>query len=223
MVRRLCVAVAVSCCLMLLPIIAQAEEEPEFKNPNPVFKSNTPEMEKTLAAKKLGKPPKLSKDEMKQLVGGEILVRELPNQTKGAKRFEAIGIVKASPKAVMAFLRDFDSQVGVMPHLIKVDYTWDRNLAHMQQTLKIALMKINYTLNVLHYGDSVIEWEFVKGDIKDTSGYYKFFPFSKGKKTLVVYHVFNDPGMAVPDFIQDLLTKNSMPDVIQTIRKVVEK
>lgn len=215
-------------CFAVVSSVAAGEDEAKYKNDKPVFKALSPEEETRLAPIKRGKPPAMDKAMLKKLKKGEVVIKEIPKKAtdKGgekAKRFEAIGIVNASPKAVMAFMRDFAAFVGPMPHLEKIDFKWDRNLAVVRQDLEIMLFSIWYRLNILHYKNAMIEWEFLEGDIKDTSGYYKFFPFKKGKKTLVVYHVYTEPGIAVPQTIMDFLTKRSMPDVIETIRKEVKK
>jgi hypothetical protein len=66
----------------------------------------------------------------------------------------------------------------------------------------------------------MLEWEFIAGDIKDTSGYWKLHPLDGGKRTLAVYHVYTDPGIALPQFIIDLLTKGSMPKVMKAVKKM---
>jgi hypothetical protein len=202
--------------------LALAGDEFKHKNPDPKFKAVSKDEELALAATKLGKPPKLIEKQEKAVEKGEVVIREIKGDGEG-KRYEAIAVVKAPPKAVMAFLKDFKAYVGLMPNLKKISFTWDKNLAHVRQDLKVALTSVAYVLNIAHYGDSVIEWEFVEGDIKDTTGYYKFFPRADGKETLLVYHVYTDPGMAIPQFIMNLLTKKSMPGVIEAIRAEVAK
>ena len=201
---------------------AAAEDEFKYKNPDPKFKAVSKDEELKLAPVKLGKPPKLTEKQEAEVEAGEVVIREVKGGGEG-KRYEAIAVVKARPAAVMAFLRDFKAFVGPMPNLKKIKFTWDKNLAYVRQDLKVALTSVAYVLNIAHYGDSVIEWEFVEGDIKDTTGYYKFFPRADGKETLLVYHVYTDPGMAIPQFIMNLLTKKSMPGVIEAIRAEVAK
>jgi uncharacterized membrane protein len=196
--------------------------EYKYRNPEPKFKPLGKDAELAAAAQRLGKPPKLNEEQQAEVEEGKVVIREIKGGGEG-KRYEAIAVVKAPPKAVMAFLRDFKSFVGPMPNLKKIEFTWEGNVAHVTQWLKVALTTVSYRLNIAHYGDSVIEWEFVEGDIKDTTGYYKFFPRAEGKETLLVYHVYTDPGMAVPQFIINLLTKSSMPSVIEAIRAAVAK
>lgn len=219
--RTLCIALALAAAACLAGSAAAAEEF-KYKNPEPKFKPLTKEQEAAQAPAKLGSPPKLSEKQQALVDEGEVVIREVKGAGEG-KRYEAIAVIKAPPRAVMSFLKDFKSFVGAMPNLKKIDFTWDQSLARVTQTLKVALSTVVYRLNIQHYGDSVIEWEFLEGDIKDTTGYYKFFPRADGKETLIVYNVYTDPGMAVPQFIINMLTKSSMPGVIEAIREAVAK
>ena len=204
------------------PALSRADE-PKYRNPKPSFKKLSPEEVERLAPIKLGKIPLFTGNELKKIKAGKIILRE--QQMKGkARRNEAIGIVHATPHEVMSFMRDYPAYVGAFPHLKKIKAEWEGdNLVHTENTLKIAFVKVFYRLNVRHLKDSVLEWEFVDGDFRDTNGYYKFFPYNDGKDTLVLYHVYTDTGLPVPQFIIDLLTTSSMPDVIEAIRKEVAK
>jgi hypothetical protein len=211
----------ISMALAILSFVAGftgAEEAYKYKNPAPKFKQLSKDDEARLAPTKLGTPPKLTEKQLQKIEAGEIVIQEVSGSGEG-KRYEAVAVVKAPPKAVMAFLKDFASYVGPMPNLKKIEFSWEGNLACVTQHLKVTLSSISYRLNILHYGDAVVEWEFVDGDIKDTTGYYKLFPRSDGRETLLVYHVCTDPGMAIPQFIMNLLTKKSMPDVVKAIRE----
>ena len=200
--------------------VGASAEEYKYKNPDAKFKPVAKDAELAMAAQKLGSPPKLSEKQQATVDEGEIVIREVKATGEG-KHYEAIGIIKAPPKDVMAYLKDFKAFVGPMPNLKKIEFAWEGNVAHVKQWLKIALTTVFYNLNIAHYGDSVIEWEFVEGDIKDTTGYYKFYPRAEGKETLIVYNVYTDAGMAVPQFIINQLTKSSMPGVIEAIRRAV--
>ncbi len=208
-----------ACWVLTLTGYAVAEE-PKFSNPAAGFKPLSAAQESALAVSKLGAPPKLSSDEMEKISRGKVILREVKGQGE-ARSCQAIAVIKAPPSKVMAFLRDYPSYVKYMPHLKDIKVSWNGNMATNSYQLKIALTKVAYTLNLLHYGDSVIEWEYVSGDIRDTNGYYHLHPFNDSQWTLVDYNVYTDPGMPIPQFIVNLLTRSSMPDVIEAIRKAV--
>jgi hypothetical protein len=223
---RVAPAFLLSCIALFVSIQASGEdlqkvaEGFKFKNPNPVFKPLPPEEEARLAPIKLGVMPKLDDDALKRLDKGDVVLRELPATGK-AKRFEAIAIFPGSNREVMARLKDYGSFVGTMPNLTKLEFSWNGNMAAVLEQVKSGLIKFTFRVNILHYGDSVIEWEFVEGEIRDTSGYWKLFPLDDDKRTLAVYHVYSDPGIALPGFILDLITKSTMPGVMKAVKKAV--
>ena len=210
--------------LCAFTVNATAADPPKHVNKHPTFTPTPPDRIEAEGRKKLGKAPKLSKEEMKELVKGEVIVREVvADSTDEAKRFEAIGTIDAPPAKVAAFLKNYKDYPKYMPHMEKIDFKWNGNMATVEQTLKIAFSTIWYKLNLRHYEPYYIEWEYVYGDIKTTRGFYKFFPYKKGTKTLVQYSVFTDPGLPVPQFVLDMLTKNSLPDVLRAVRKGVRE
>jgi|GEM_PF-1726255 len=212
-VRVLTIVLCISACASIL------YAAPAFINTNSSF---TPTPKKDIARltkEKLGQPPKLSKADLKKIKQGKIVVHKVGKATDSGQLFEAFGIVNASPKKLMSFMSDYPSRVGIMPHMEKVVANWNGNMAVVDITIKVAFSTLSYRLNVKHFGNYYIEWEYVHGDIKNTEGSYKFFPLAKGTKTLVVYQETSDPGVPLPQFILDMLTKNSIPDVIRAMRK----
>lgn len=217
-------AVLLLALLPLAPRLARADDDekwPPFRNPALNLLPMDKAYELRMAPKMLGKPPTLSADDWEEINDGDVVVRKVA-QHGDAVRYEAIGVVDGTPKEVADFMRDYSLRDDVMPHCEDVKWEWDKNLAKVDLTLSIAWKTIRYRLHLLHYGDSYVEWEYAYGDIKDTNGSYKFFPHKGGKKTLVVYNVYTDTGMSVPGWIQNLLTKSSLPDVIEAVEEGVK-
>lgn len=195
--------------------------EPAFTNPAPRFKVLSAQEERAVLDRAMAQAPDLSEKEKARIESGKVVVREMERRGD-ARRYEALARVKAPPSRIMALMRSFDRHVGVMPHLKAVDAVWEGpNLARVTQTLSVALTTYVYTIRVYHYSDSYIEWEYLHGDLKDTHGYYKMFP-REGGETLLVYHLFTDPGKPVPEFIMNLVTRHSMPKVLESIRSQAE-
>lgn len=220
--RPICFSVLIAVILSFTGAPALSADAPKFTNPNRTFKPVSPEEEARLAPIILGDRPKLDKKELEKINKGKIVVRKIKTADE-SRRYEAIGKIDAPPKKVMEFMRNYPARVGVLPHIQEVSVEWEGNLAHVDQTLKVAFKTIRYRLDYLHYKDSVIEWEYVHGDLKDTRGYYKLFPCNDGAATILIYHVYTETGMLVPKFIVALLSKSSMPDVVEAIRGAVMK
>ena len=202
---------------------SSADETHEFKykNENLRLKPLSHEEELRLAPIKLGVPPKFTAEELQKLRKREIVIRRIPTPDKPGLAYDAIAIVDRSPEDIMTFLKDYANRVGMMPHNTDIKVRWEKNLAIEDLTLKVAFQTIRYRLRLLHYGNSFIEWEYAHGDIKETYGYYKLFPYMGGKGTLLVYHTYTDSGIPLPKFVLDMLTKSSLPEVIHVIRREI--
>ncbi len=195
-------------------------DEPRFVNPSPRLKPVPEAQAAALGKKKLGSLPKLTKEDLNKIAKGEVLIRKL-SENGDKRRYEAIGSIDVPPKTVMAFMKDYPKKPNYFPHMEKISVTWNGNLATVDLRLKVAFKTISYRMRFLHLGDHYVDQEFIHGDIKDSSAFYKFFPYSQGRKTLMVYNVYSDPGLPLPDFILNLLTKNSLPGVFDAVRRGV--
>ncbi len=208
-----CVGVVALVVFSFLPV---SNAEPKFRNPHQTFKPESPAEEKRLEPIKLGQPPELTQKERERIERGKVVTRKIAEKT-----FCAIGIVEATPQEIMAFMRDYPGRAGKMPHITKMKAHWVKNLAIVDQTMEVGLSTFKYRLNMRHYGNSYIEWEYVEGDVRDTHGFWKFFPRDDGRKTLVVQQITSDPGIPMPKTIYNLLTKHSLPKAIKAVRKAV--
>jgi hypothetical protein len=85
-------------------------------------------------------------------------------------------------------------------------------------------MTYKITADAADIGWQLIPWPELSPSetIRDTSGYWRLTPLP-GDKTLVEYQVRTDPG-DIPfgaGWIVDLLTKGSLPDILESTRKRV--
>jgi hypothetical protein len=174
--------------------------------------------------------------EKKLIDQGDIIVREIDAAQKG-KTFEAIGLIKTSKKNVMNVLKDYKKYHEFMPNVSRVEIvTLSGNEAVLNYTLTLPLGKIKkYRLKIVESVPgkqfSILEWHLQKWPelkteetITDTTGYWRIEEKSEDI-SLVLYHVYTDPG-PVPfglGWIVDVLSKNSVPDVLLQTRNRAEK
>jgi coenzyme Q-binding protein COQ10 len=156
--------------------------------------------------------------------GDNYKIRLLDNGGEGVKTAEAVFIIKAKPEAIYKAVTDFDHYPEFMPNIVKSTCTDCSNRDKKYKfTLKIGIWDINYTLLLKSgYRDDkyTLTWEYVNGDIRDTSGSWRIGPYDKDKSySFVFYRVKTDPGRFVPDWVADRLSTRSIPDMIEAISK----
>lgn len=89
----------------------------------------------------------------------------------------------------------------------------DEERFEVYNELIVSLKKIYYTLQLQHHKSShTIRWSLLSGNIKSTEGFWQLT--SDGKTTEVIYEVYTDPGMWVPDFIYEQMTSETVRGVI---------
>jgi hypothetical protein len=188
--------------------------------------------EKTLAATHI----ELVQQERELLSNGDVVLREVSNGKKGAKTFEAVGLIKATVSDVYQVLVEFEDYPKFMPNVSKCEVLKRTDdTAILNYTLGLPLGKTKkYRLNMTFQNDTssatlkwkLIEWQGLKKSetIEDTTGYWllKEYP-EKAEHVIALYHVYTDPG-SIPlglGWIVDILTKNSIPDVVIKTRNWV--
>ena len=159
--------------------------------------------------------------------GQDYIVRLLDTPGSKVKTAEALFIVKASPDAVYKVISDYDHYPEFMPNIVKTTILEKSGSeTKCKFTLKIAMFKIEYSLSLKSNIRSLpysVTWDFIEGDIKDTSGSWSIDMEEKGSRySLVHYSVRTEPGGFVPDWVTNKLSSGSIPDMITAIRKRAE-
>jgi len=181
---------------------------------------------------------KLKTEEKKLIEQGEVIVYEIPTNHKKGRTFKAIGLINAKVDHVYKTLQDFESYPEFMPNLEKIEVLeHNAHSAVLNYTLDLPLNKVKkyrlYTEFNQDQDKAIITWKLIPWPglkeaekIVDTTGFWNFteYPNKKGY-ILAVYQVYTDPG-PIPTglgWIIDILTKNSVPDIVLNTRQRVQE
>jgi hypothetical protein len=183
------------------------------------------------------RPIELTPQELELVAAGEVILREAPIQVNDGMTFEAIGLIKAPVEAVYEVVTDFGGYPEFMPNVSKVEVlSAGEGKATVNFTLGLPLGKTKkYRVNMQFQksgGAATLRWNMIEWPgleksetIDDTEGYWILEGRAATEETLVLYHVFTDPGH-VPlglGWIVDILSKNSLPKtVLKTRDRVYE-
>ena len=174
--------------------------------------------------------PSFSAKEQAVLDKGQVVVRGGMADAPGGGRIGkgvAYVIINRPPQDAFAILQDYDKTPQFMPRLKKVTIK-QRTPEHMKvvQVLHVFLFKsAEYTLDLnFDAAHKRMSWTLDKkadNDIKDTFGSWNFVPYRQGK-TLVVYEIAVDTGVALPGPLENYLTKRDLPGVLMAVKKRTE-
>ena len=172
--------------------------------------------------------------ELRTLQKGTILVKEVPEAAKGYRTFLAHAVIAAPIAKIYRVLIDFPAYPEFMPNVEKVVVgSADQQGARLDYHLGLPLgvkkryrLKMTYTIaaDAADIAWQLIPWPELSPaeTIRDTSGYWRLTRMA-GDKTLVEYQVRTDPG-DIPfgaGWVVDLLTKGSLPAILESTRKRV--
>lgn len=175
--------------------------------------------------------PALSNSQVQALDAGEILVDITDDAVPTG---DAIGVVEASPEAVLDFLRDFDRHAQFMEDITTSRVLWtdgDNLLCRGVTDTPWPMDDRTWTIRQW-LGEMVVEgvpvlvntWEYVpdSGNIVDTQGYWLIADWgTSGDRALVRYHISVDLGTWLPDFLLHWGTANMLPGRIEALRNAV--
>ena len=179
----------------------------------------------------------LNAEEHKIVQAHEVLVRERSSNGQPGKAFEAVAIMEAKREVIRDIVMDYPRYPEFMPNVSRIEIlAQDENTALLNQTLSLPLGKIKKYRIKLEASDpdeqtSLIQWQLQEWPglkpeetIRDTTGFWRIEELD-AKRSLVLYHVSTDPGK-VPfglGWIVDILSKDSVPDVVTKTRERADR
>lgn len=169
-----------------------------------------------------------SKEETEKLNKGEVVIRDksfLNKEGKAVGSCIAFLIINSQKEEAYKIVKKLEKQVEYMPRVEEIKLE-DAAKNLYRYFIKIMIVDIIYYLNMKFDDQNTrMEWALDKSrknDIKDTTGYWQFHPWSSPRQCLVEYNVFTETGRFVPEFAQNFLMKKDLPGVVQALKKRVE-
>lgn len=165
------------------------------------------------------------RDELKQ---GKVLIHKLEKEMgkgEATARVVAMGIIPRPPALVWKGLFTFSRWHRFLPNLEEARVTRvEGERLWLWHRLKVLFVPVEYTVVYrFHPEGGRAEWELdatLPHDIEETVGYWGVEPLGK-EHTLLIYTAYVRVGRFVPKFVEDLLTRESLPRIVEGVRKEV--
>jgi len=171
----------------------------------------------------------LTADEVARMEKGGVVVKTETHPSEDGKlaaRIKAYCIINKPPAAAWAVMLDYHRFHEFMPRLERVQILQKtKDTMKVAQTIRVPLGLVNYTLD-LKFDRALgkVSWALDKSrkhDIADTFGAWEFSPYGNNKTSLR-YTSTLDSGMLIPKFLEDLLIKNDLPEILLSMRRRTE-
>jgi ribosome-associated toxin RatA of RatAB toxin-antitoxin module len=147
-----------------------------------------------------------------------LVIEGLP-ETGSARGVKAAGIIRYHPEFVWRVLTDYPAFPEYMPNIRESRVTkQEGNVSWVASKFNVSVKNLNYVLRIVHERDTKpwkISWTRDSGDMKLIEGYYLLQEVPGGTRLEHVSKV--DTGSFMPGFIQEALTKRSLPELYRAI------
>lgn len=166
-----------------------------------------------------------------QIGRGEIIIqrRKTPAGKTGV-HVAAIALIRGRTEIVFEAVADCKRLPEYMPHLdacndavpdvpLPPNERWNEN--HLSFGVFPVKVRVKIVQHAVLDAPNKLTWTRVKGDTKVNEGYWRIISLQPDLQVLV-YDTLSDPGQAIPEFMQRLLTENDLPKTVEAVRKRVE-
>src|SRR4029453_2271072 len=165
--------------------------------------------------------PPLSPEQERQLSGGEVLLDgSFDHRRSGI--VEGKILINSCPDRVWSIvINPLEFANKIQKHLGQVRFIQQSLRSFVQECeIEVAAFFPRITYRVESSYDPVkrIDFRRVGGMIKNFHGYWLLEPRDSGKKTLVTYAMFIDPGFFVPQWIMRQGLRRELPQTLTGIR-----
>lgn len=170
-----------------------------------------------------------SEEAWQELARGEVVTTHAEVESPGEgveRRVVASGLVERPPAQVWAVLLDFPSHRHFFPNVQETRVRrWEGRRIWIAQHLKVLFTDIRFgaiwTLEPEAGRARFALDESVPHDIAASRGSWELVPVDGGRHTLVRYAATVDTGRPVPGVVERMLTRRSLPRVVQGLRQAV--
>ena len=84
------------------------------------------------------------------------------------------------------------------------------------------LPEVTYTFQAQYDRFKKIRFHRLSGDLKEFKGSWRLEPLEEGRKTVVIYSIYIDPGFFIPQGIIHYLLRRDLPALMAALRDEVQ-
>lgn len=159
--------------------------------------------------------------EIARLERGEVVVDQ---KDVGATKYVVAKIlIDAPPDEVWPILTNpFEFRRRISPRMKEVEVVTDRqDLSVLNVTVDVGffLPSITYSVESRYEPEQRIDFKRIGGTLKDFKGQWIVLPSDNGKKTQVIYSMYVDPGIPVPQWIVRAGVREELPKTLTSMRE----
>ncbi|MEM7147428.1 MAG: SRPBCC family protein [Verrucomicrobiota bacterium] len=154
--------------------------------------------------------------------GEVVIIEEAQGKDDGPQHVVAGILIDAPVKIVWDAIADKEGAPEYVENLKSAKIVANHpEYQLIEQKMKLSFLLPAFTYVVRHTPTPHSRVDFVResGDLKHIEGYWRFIPVDNGKKTVLIYSLYVDPGMLIPQAIIRGSMKKSLPEVLMILQE----
>lgn len=162
-----------------------------------------------------------------RLAKGDVIVTTSKVKGYDMPKAHVEAIIKAPPAKVWKIIEKCGDYAKTMPRIAKAkEVSRKGNVVTCDVTVDLPfplddLQAVTRAKHTEKDGTYKRAWTLLKGDYQVNTGSWTLSPHGKNQ-TLVKYEVFAVPNVSLPTFLQETAQQNSLPNLIEKLRKQTE-
>ncbi len=175
-------------------------------------------------------PVRLSEEQRRDILGGKKVAELMSVEAGGSTEAVAVALMDSTPERLFEIITENERFAEFMPYVkaSRVEQLGDGSIInHQYLSLPFPITDRYYSVRIVNSirgegAERVWEsaWTYVQGsgNINETRGAWILTEGGPGK-TLVLYRVFTDPGGLIPLWAYNLATRQSLPDLLESVER----
>jgi ribosome-associated toxin RatA of RatAB toxin-antitoxin module len=160
----------------------------------------------------------LEKSELTRLYNGEVIVR---SDESDKRRVKAAILIDSPARQIWSVLTDCDHTPEFIPNLKScriLQHGEDTQITEQQVKFSWLLPKITYVYQSNYHKFKRIDFKKVSGDLRALEGSWVLEEIGDGRRTILTYSVFSDPGFFIPQWLVRRILRKDLPKVLLALR-----
>lgn len=159
--------------------------------------------------------------DLQHLERGKVAVRNEPGEGAKEGKVQAAILIEGPAEEIWKIMNDCEHSPEFVPGLKSCRVLRQEGRDEIiEHRMKFSWLfpEVTYVFRAQYEKNRQVSFQRIGGDLKEFEGSWTLHHIDGGRKTIVVYSLYLDPGFLIPQWIVRLLLRGDLPDVLFSLR-----